>query len=271
MISSGVTDCVLLLPGIELIFLIELTWGCVLDSCWKVLIAQGCFSYGWAELTLSGPFLLLNPSSKGAGGTGIWERTQLTPSDLRVSQFPSPFPIFHSMFPIPSSHYQFSSLFPSPFLSHPQWGHAQLGEKQQGAHSEGWFVSPSHPQGWWIPAFLGIAAHLPGHGKWGMNSMLCFALCAIIFPAKVSLSQPTCFLPVTFLVLSSVPLGSSEQQICEAELLAGVEPWHHEKVILSWNTAWAFSSVKGARSIYNYLTRSWESCLRTPCKGPLTS
>lgn len=122
---------------------------------WKVLIAQGCFSYGWAELTLAGPFLLLIPSSsKGLGAQGFGRE-----------------------------------------------------------HS--WDSRPQVTQGCPIsdrvmePGFLGMAAHLPGHGKWAMNSMLCFALCAVIFPTDVSLSQPMCFLPVTFLVLSSAPLGSS--------------------------------------------------------------
>lgn len=160
-----------------------------------MLIAQGCFSYGWAVLTLSGPFLLLIPSSRKDLG-----------EDTAGTDDPN-----------------------WPKVSHPQWFHAQLGRSSKGALSEWWFVSPSPPQGWWSLAFLGIAEHLPGYEKWGMNSIFCFSLCAIISPTKLPLSQPTCFLPVTFLILSSVPLGSCEQQVCESELLAGVEPWHHEK------------------------------------------
>lgn len=36
------------------------------------------------------------------------------------------------------------------------------------------FVSPSHHYTSWSPAVLRMAEHLPSHGKWCMNSLVCF-------------------------------------------------------------------------------------------------
>ena len=37
------------------------------------------------------------------------------------------------------------------------------------------FVFPSHHYTCWSPAVLEMAEHLPAHGKWGMNPLVCFA------------------------------------------------------------------------------------------------
>lgn len=49
--------------------------------------------------------------------------------------------------------------------------------------------------GWWSPAFLQVAEHLPASGRWWMNFLFCLACtCGFSLPVKLSWSQLMSFL-----------------------------------------------------------------------------
>lgn len=74
-------------------------------------------------------------------------------------------------------------------------------EEKEGKFKMMVLVFPSHYYTQWSPALVAIAAH----GKWGMNTLFCFAFVASAFPIKLSWSQLSSFLAFTLSILSPIP------------------------------------------------------------------
>lgn len=66
-----------------------------------------------------------------------------------------------------------------------------VGKKEEGeAYELMAFVFPKNYHTWCTSAFLGMAKHLPAHGKWSMNSVFCFAcVCKFCFIYQVVITS----------------------------------------------------------------------------------
>ena len=135
-----------------------LCFGFVLET---VLIIQSLFCYMVLLLLSSAyteprPFPLLAPPCQRDGWecTRSWEGTQ-TGQVTQTDQRDIPY------------HMMSCSVY------------KELGGRGGGAAAFGVmvFVFPSNHYVWQSPAFLGMAEHLPAHGKWGMNSFALLSLC----------------------------------------------------------------------------------------------
>lgn len=118
--------------------------------------------------------------------------------------------------------------FPCPMLS--CWAIKAGGRGKWKMFGVTTFVFPSHHYMWWSPAFMGLAAHLPVHGKQWMNSFVCFAV--YLLSCLYHNLQVFAFLP-RFLP-SSCWGGASKQ--CGSELPDRVKP-KHLKLIIFLKTA----------------------------------
>lgn len=79
----------------------------------------------------------------------------------------------------------------------------------------------SHHYTRWSPAFLGMAALLPAHGKWWINPLLCSA------NAQLLLSLGSCLYPNTWVFsLLLFQFSPGPEWLCGTQWLAGFKPQH---------------------------------------------
>lgn len=70
-----------------------------------------------------------------------------------------------------------------------------------------------------------MSEHVPACGKWGMNSLLCFACaCSSLSPIKLSSTQPMRFHIFTLQILSSISLLGSKQMALGGLTATDIKP-----------------------------------------------
>lgn len=109
------------------------------------------------------------------------------------------------------------------------------------------------------PPFLGMAENLPAHGKWWVNSLLCFA-CLYLLNCFYLNPWVSSLLLLQFSPSLHWRGAGMGKHLCGAQLPAGAEPWQHGESILLFSPGllvyWSQQQTNSCHFSNSYQTTS---------------